>query len=328
MVRAIHASLIGEFFGSWNVCFTLMDDVTTIAHEAAYNRCGILHRDISPSNILISEENEGGGLLIDWDLCKIVNSTEHKARCAARMVRIECFLICTAVLMNWNQGTWQFMAADLIANPRISQTFVHDLESAFYIMFWLSLKYLPNSYDPSKRGSVLSQVFNPIPLDSPLSWTRSSTYPDSLHNHGSDSKANWMANSEDVNHFKVTGNDPLSCLLVSLKNMLGPRHYSANIIDVVINQLKMAHPLENLDNFREKFIKNGVVEYSRVLDVLNVALREQWPDDDSAQLQRIELPPDAQISSLSGSKRSRSMFFASHNSQPVHSEPVRSSNSK
>jgi serine/threonine protein kinase len=71
MVRAIRASLIGEFFGSRNVCFTLMDDVTTIAHEAAYTRCGILHRDISPSNILISD-NVDGGLLIDWDLCKNV----------------------------------------------------------------------------------------------------------------------------------------------------------------------------------------------------------------------------------------------------------------
>jgi len=48
MVRAIHASLI--------------------AHQAAYHRCSILHRDISPSNILISEGDDGGGLLIDWDL--------------------------------------------------------------------------------------------------------------------------------------------------------------------------------------------------------------------------------------------------------------------
>jgi hypothetical protein len=60
--------------------------------------------------------------------------------------------------MNWNQGTWQFMAADLIKDPTISQTFVHDLESVFYVMFWLSLKYLPNSYAPSKRGSVCEEL--------------------------------------------------------------------------------------------------------------------------------------------------------------------------
>jgi hypothetical protein len=103
MVRAIRDGLTGEFFGSWNVCFTLMDGVTTLAHKAAYDSCGILHRDISPSNILILEgngSNDAGGLLIDWDLCKDVNLTEHKARRAARTVRTEHLLICTAVLMN------------------------------------------------------------------------------------------------------------------------------------------------------------------------------------------------------------------------------------
>jgi serine/threonine protein kinase len=224
MVRAIRASLIGEFFGSPNVCFTLMDDVTTIAHEAAYTHCSILHRDISPSNILISD-NYDCGLLIDWVLCKNVNSTEHKARRAARMVRIERLLVCTAVLMNWNQGTWQFMAADLISDPIISQTFVHDLKSAFYVMFWLSLKYLPNSYDPSAHGTVLSTVFNPTPVDSLLSRMRP-IKPISHHNFGSrrrpgnNSKVQWMAYEDDVDFLKVTGNNPLSGLLLLLKKLL------------------------------------------------------------------------------------------------------------
>jgi hypothetical protein len=125
-MHAIHDSLIGEFFESWNVCFTLMDDITSIAHKVAYKHCGVLHHDISPSNILILE-NDGGGFLIDWDLCKNVNSTKHKAHHAAHTVRIECLLICAAVLMNWHRNPWQFMAADLITDPNISQTFIHDL---------------------------------------------------------------------------------------------------------------------------------------------------------------------------------------------------------
>jgi len=193
-------------------------------------------------------------------------------------------------------------------------------------MFWLSLKYLPSSYDPSMRGSILSTVFNPIPVDSPLSRICSSTNLDPRHNRGNDSKVNWMANSEDVDYFKVTGNGPLSSLLSSLKNMLGRRHVSANTTNALLDQLEMADPLQ--DMLREKFSKNRSVEYSQVLDRLDVALREQWPHDDSAQLQKINLPSNLQIGALSGSKRSRSIYFASHNSPPVHSEPFRSSNSK
>jgi RIO-like serine/threonine protein kinase len=43
----------------------------TAAHHAAW-KIGVLHRDLSPGNILIVDE--GDGLLIDWDLCKITKS--------------------------------------------------------------------------------------------------------------------------------------------------------------------------------------------------------------------------------------------------------------
>ncbi|KAF8519592.1 hypothetical protein BU17DRAFT_89702 [Hysterangium stoloniferum] len=38
------------------------------AHEDAYDKAEILHRDISSADIIIT--NTGGGFLIDWDLCK------------------------------------------------------------------------------------------------------------------------------------------------------------------------------------------------------------------------------------------------------------------
>ena len=39
-----------------------------VAHDGAYYDASILHRNISVGNIMILE-GEGGGFLIDWDMC-------------------------------------------------------------------------------------------------------------------------------------------------------------------------------------------------------------------------------------------------------------------
>ena len=39
------------------------------------------------------------------------------------------------MLTNWTQGTWQFMAANLISDPKTDHTFVYNLELAFYVIF-------------------------------------------------------------------------------------------------------------------------------------------------------------------------------------------------
>ena len=125
------------------------------------------------------------------------------------------------------------MAANLIADPEISQTFVHDLKSVFYIMFWLSLRYLPNSYHPLTHGHILFNVYNLDPPDSPLSLGPSSF--DSHCKPGTDSKVTWMVTSDNVEDFKVTGNDPLSCLLLELKQVLSSQHVTGSTINAVIN---------------------------------------------------------------------------------------------
>ncbi|KAK3175546.1 hypothetical protein K4F52_010179 [Lecanicillium sp. MT-2017a] len=88
------------------------------AHQSLYAKGGILHRDISSNNIIITEPNESGGykgMLIDLDLAKERDSKPSGAR---------------------NQtGTMQFMAIEVLRGA--DHTYRHDLESFFYVLLWM-----------------------------------------------------------------------------------------------------------------------------------------------------------------------------------------------
>src|SRR6266576_134309 len=99
MVHAVCATLISEFFLS-GVEVYLSESYTLIAYESAY-KCRILHYDISLGNILIiSDSNFKGGLLIDWDLSKGMNSQMDRPCRTTCTVSIKFLSICWA-LMNW-----------------------------------------------------------------------------------------------------------------------------------------------------------------------------------------------------------------------------------
>lgn len=48
----------------------------TVAHEDAYTKCKILHRDVSGKNVLLVVG--GHGILNDWDLAKRVDNCERR----------------------------------------------------------------------------------------------------------------------------------------------------------------------------------------------------------------------------------------------------------
>lgn len=57
------------------------------AHEDAF-KSGVLHWDVSAGNIILVD---GGGLLIDWDLCKHIGGEKGSgARRTMCTVRAEC----------------------------------------------------------------------------------------------------------------------------------------------------------------------------------------------------------------------------------------------
>ncbi|KAF8525575.1 kinase-like domain-containing protein, partial [Hysterangium stoloniferum] len=114
---------LGDFRDTKEMVTAVRDAI--IAHGEAYDKAENLHRDISSGNILITAT--GGGLLIDWDLCK---KLKHIQQGQAQTERT---------------GTWQFMAARLLVVPPSGQPPVipdraDDLESFFYVLVWIALR--------------------------------------------------------------------------------------------------------------------------------------------------------------------------------------------
>ncbi|KAL8906150.1 MAG: hypothetical protein Q9207_002183 [Kuettlingeria erythrocarpa] len=87
-------------------------------HESSLN-AGILHRDISIGNIMLTE-NEDDGFLIDYDLAIKTNS--DRASGAPSMT-----------------GTKVFMAIGALL--REPHSFMHDLESFFWVLFWICIHW-------------------------------------------------------------------------------------------------------------------------------------------------------------------------------------------
>ncbi|KND90070.1 hypothetical protein TOPH_05277 [Tolypocladium ophioglossoides CBS 100239] len=99
-------------------------------HQSLYLKAGILHRDISSNNIIITNpENSGGfkGMLIDLDLAKERDSGPSGAR--------------------QRTGTMEFMAIEVLRGT--DHTYRHDLESFFYVLLWMCARCAWRSF----RGS-------------------------------------------------------------------------------------------------------------------------------------------------------------------------------
>lgn len=101
-------------------------------HESLL-KASILHRDISISNIMLTE-NEEVGFLIDLDLV-IRISDDHVSGAPSKT------------------GTKVFMATGALLGEPYS--FMHDLESFFWLLFWICIHYKGrNEKAKSKRRIV------------------------------------------------------------------------------------------------------------------------------------------------------------------------------
>jgi hypothetical protein len=195
------------------------------------------------------------------------------------------------------------MAADLVANPRINHTFVHDLESAYYVVFWLSIRFLPNSWTPQKRAIVMHELFNPL----------------AFSDEGASSKQVWMATSSPTHTmtFEVVGNPLLTGLIRSLNQHFHARH------EYIVNQDKAAAaaaatttvpifgprvPTSSVDEAPIKDFLRFLDTHEGVIGIFTASLLHGWPEDEPAMKQYIAHTEREGLYSSSKSKRSKSYY--------------------
>ncbi|TFK88449.1 hypothetical protein K466DRAFT_488926 [Polyporus arcularius HHB13444] len=112
-----------------------------LAHQAAYERAGIIHRDISSGNILLYKENGVWvGLLNDWELSKRVNAP--------------------AVRQPDRTGTWQFMSAKALNNPDKEITVEDELEAFFHVLLYHAVRFLPHNIEHDSVPKFLEDYFD------------------------------------------------------------------------------------------------------------------------------------------------------------------------
>ncbi|KAI9062391.1 hypothetical protein FKP32DRAFT_1677338 [Trametes sanguinea] len=117
-----------------------------IAHQDAYEKARIMHRDISVGNILIIPPTSKNGkttyqgLLADWELSKRLDDYENDARHPDRT------------------GTWQFMSVYIQDHPEAQIEIADELESFLHVMIYCAIRYLPHTC--TNVGDFMYQFFD------------------------------------------------------------------------------------------------------------------------------------------------------------------------
>ncbi|KAG6059780.1 hypothetical protein E4U32_003815 [Claviceps aff. humidiphila group G2b] len=111
-----------------------------IEGHRSLHKAGILHRDISINNLMLDEEAEEKGFIIDLDLAIEMNRANTVTDAAERSQRTVT-------------GTRAFMAIGLLRRIAEKHTFLHDLESFFWVLFWICIHY----GSPGEKPRILAK---------------------------------------------------------------------------------------------------------------------------------------------------------------------------
>lgn len=169
------------------------------------------------------------------------------------------------------------MAADLVYDPTITQNFIHDLESSFWVLFWMILLYVKSSYTPAARSDFVRRHMTPV----------------SISGSGGSGKSNLMSSPIALGNLRTTDNPTLGKLVTDLQSELGERYRNPHVDSEGLKSTQQEVP-ESI--------------YDTIFSIVDKALRDpDWTESDPPQCQEIELSEEEIFLASSGSKRSRTV---------------------
>ncbi|GJE86557.1 hypothetical protein PsYK624_026370 [Phanerochaete sordida] len=123
-----------------------------LAHKEAWEKAGVLHRDISEQNIMIDVRSKNG-FLNDWDLSKFKDDFGKRAREA-----------------NGISGTWPFLSSLALQYPTKPPEVADDLESFIHVVLLMAYRFhnhrrstiLPEGTQPSVATITVANNSNKV----------------------------------------------------------------------------------------------------------------------------------------------------------------------
>jgi hypothetical protein len=168
------------------------------------------------------------------------------------------------------------MAADLVENPSTLQMFSHDLESAFYVIYYLSGFYREATWSTDERSAFLHHTLN----------------PDTCGQTGGKTKRRFISGNNSPAEFTVKDNLSLTNLLDKLQKVVQIRYQPYEAAESAFLDLQAYEDLP--------------YNHDRIIQIINDALKPtdpelEWPVGDSAKEQDVK-PTHVQARFVSSTK--------------------------
>ncbi|TBU46962.1 hypothetical protein BD309DRAFT_857048 [Dichomitus squalens] len=212
-------------------------------HRQAWE-VGVLHRDVSAGNVLISEQpaDRLRGFLHDFDyssMTKGVPPPLNESSSTEPLLRMG--EACDEEDLKERTGTYYYMAQLLLRKKSIVHSVHHDLESFYWVLLWIVLRHTQHDLE--------------VDPESPNPCTRVFRSGNNLE--AADMKRAWLTETEV--HFTVDGNKPLTDLMHQFRML---------ILEAIIMGPRAA--------------PRRYLTHAAVLELFDTALaRTDWPDPEN-----------------------------------------------